>query len=264
MPQYSVVSREHHAGKKWQRVSSYGFAAKEALVPVLEAEIAKVALSMPLAFSHQDGRYTLMAILSPVPGRNLYVGPQGRWLMSYVPVWFRSYPFRLMPKPGTADLVLCVDTDSGLVVDGGAGGEDFVGSDANLSPALKTVLDFLTAAERSRKSTDLAVAALAEVQLIQPWPIKLKSEQGEQAVRGLHRIDEARLRALPDEAFLKLRKSSALPIAYTQLLSMGHLSGFEALAKLQAQLTPPPAAALPESLDRMFSLPTDDDIIRFR
>jgi hypothetical protein len=57
--------------------------------------------------------------------------------------------------------VLCVDTDSGLVVDGSATGEDFIGPDGNLSPALKQALDFLMGWERSRKATDVAVAALA-------------------------------------------------------------------------------------------------------
>ena len=49
-----------------------------------------------------------------------------------------------------------------------------------------------------------AVAALAEAGVIQPWPIKLKAEQGERAIAGLHRVDEAALNALADDVFLKL------------------------------------------------------------
>ena len=87
----------------------------------------------------------------------------------------------------------------------------------------------------------------------QPWPqpgsfspgrLTLKAEQGERAITGLHRIDEVALNALADDVFLKLRKASALPIAYAQMLSMGQLGMFEHLAKLQAQLRPPPASGL--------------------
>ncbi len=114
--------------------------------------------------------------------------------------------------------------------------------------------------ERSRRTTDVAVAALAEAAVIQPWPIKPKAEQGDRAITGLYRIDEAALNALADDVFLKLRKASALPIAYAQMLSMGQLGIFEHLARLQAQLRPPPLSALPENIDSLFELPSDDKI----
>jgi|GEM_PF-6989338 hypothetical protein len=66
---------------------------------------------------------------------------------------------------------------------------------------------------------EASVAALTEAGIIQPWPITIKTEQGEQPFGGLHRIDEAALNALPDEAFAKLRKGSSLPIADAQLLT---------------------------------------------
>jgi hypothetical protein len=101
MPRFAVVSREHHGGKKWLRFKGYAFAAAEALVPIVGAELARAALSMPLALSEQSEGYTLVALLSPIPGRNMFVGPDGRWLLGYVPAWYRSYPFRLLPQQGT-------------------------------------------------------------------------------------------------------------------------------------------------------------------
>ena len=214
---------------------------------------------MPLAFVQEADRFVLVALLSLKPGRNMFLAPDGRWLGGYIPAALRAYPFRLLPKQGTNEVVLCIDADSGLVVEGQTG-EDFFDQDGNVSPALKTVFDFLMEAERSRKAADLAVSALAEAGVIKPWPIKLKTEQGEQAIGGLHHIDEAALAALPDDGFLKLRKASALPVAYAQLLSAGQLGIFGNLAKIQAQLKPPPVGALPESLDTLFELPKDDMI----
>ena len=260
MPQFTAISRDSHAGKKWQPFKNYGFASTSALAPIVGVEIARAVLSMPLAFFQDRDRFVLVAVLSLSPNRNMLVAPDGRWLGGYVPAFLRSYPFALVPKQGTEQLLLCIDTDSGLVVEGDAAGEDFIGPDGNISPALKKALDFLNALEGSRKATEVAVAALAEAGVIQPWPIKLKAEQGERAIAGLHRIDEAALNALADDVFLKLRKASALPIAYAQMLSMGQLGMFEHLARLQAQLRPPPAPVLPENIDSLFELPSDDKI----
>ena len=262
MSQFAAVSRERHGAKKWRRFTSFAFAAKNSLLPVVGTELGKAALSMPLAFSKQADRYTLVTLLSLTPGRNMFVGPDGRWLAGYVPACLRGYPFGLLRQPGADNLVLCVDEESGLVVEGNSAGEDFFDRDGNLSPALKQVFEFLMAVERSRRATDLAVAALAEASVIQSWQVKLKTEQGEQAISGLYHIDEAALSALPDNAFLKVRKAAALSIAYAQLLSAGRLGIFQHLAKLHAQLAPPPAVALPETVDSLFEMPAND-VIRF-
>ena len=231
------------------------------MAPVVGVELAQAVLALPLAFLQEADRFVLVAVLSLKPGRNMLVGPDGRWLGSYVPAYLRAYPFRLLPHQGTGQTVLCIDTDSGVVVEGDAAGEDFVGPDGNISPALKKALDFLNELERSRQATDVAVSALAEAGVIQPWPIKLKAEQAERTITGLYRVDEAALNALADDVFLKLRKTSgALPIAYAQMLSMAQIGMFEHLARLQAQLRPPPAAALPENIDSLFELPGGDSV----
>jgi hypothetical protein len=169
----------------------------------------------------------------------------------------------MLPEQDTKELVLCVDEESGLVVERNAAGEEFFDGEGNLSPALKPVFEALMVAERSRSVTDLAVAALAQAGVIRPWQIKVKTDQGEQAISGLQYIDEAALHALPDDVFLKLRTTSALPLAYVQALSAGQIGIFERLAKLHNQPAPSPAAALPETLDGLLET-LGDDIVRFQ
>ena len=55
-------------------------------------------------------------------------------------------------------------------------------------------------------------------------------------VEGLYRIDEAALNALPDDAFMPLRKTGALPLAYAQLLSMNQLALLPKAAEVQARI----------------------------
>jgi hypothetical protein len=261
MVQFVAITQERHRAKKWQRHADYKFAAAEALASIAGAELAKAALSMPLAFSEQAGHYTLVAVLSLVPGRNMFVGPSGRWLGAYIPACFRSYPFNLVPQQGTDQLALCVDEGSGLVVEKNITGEEFFDAEGNVSPALKSVMELLTQLHRSRQVTDLAVSALAQAGVIKPWQINVKSEQGEQAISGLHHVDEVALGALSNDDFMKLR--IALPIAYAQLLSQGRLDVFAQLATLHSQPGPAPVAALPETLDRLLER-LGDDVVRFK
>ena len=84
-PQFTAITRERYAAKKCQRSSGYGFSSANALAPVVRAELARAALALPLAFLQEAGRFFLMAVLSLTPGRNMLVGPDGRWLGRYIP-----------------------------------------------------------------------------------------------------------------------------------------------------------------------------------
>jgi hypothetical protein len=265
MPQFAAVSRERHANKKWLRYSNYAFAAGEMIAPIVGAELARAALAMPCAFLQQSGRYALVAVLSLVAGRNMFVGPDGRWLGLYVPAVFRLYPFRVLPTERADSVVLCVDEQSNLVVDASSTGEEFFDAQGNPAPVLKPAFNVAMAVEQNRKSTELAVEALAQAGVIRPWEIKVKSNEGERPISGLYRADEAALRELADETFLTLRKTAALAIASAQMLSMGQLGMFQHLARLQTQAkapSPPPSSpllsALPDTLDDLLENLKDD------
>src|SRR5439155_18587465 len=154
MSQLARVSRERHAGKRWRRLTHYGFAATQAVAPLVGAELVKAAPALPTGFLDLSGRFVLVALLSPISGRNLFVGPDGRWLARYVPATFRSWPFLLIRQEEAERAVLCVDEANGLAGADGAG-EDFFDPAGNPSSAVKGVLEFLTAVEAQRTATDL-------------------------------------------------------------------------------------------------------------
>lgn len=236
MANFVPVSRLHHAAKAWRRPASLAFASAQAVVPLVGAEFAKAALAMPIAFIEQAGRYLPVGVMSPVSGRNFFIGPAGQWLGAYVPAALRSYPFRLGRLERGEEVALCVDEGSDLVVDADGVAEAFFDAEGNRSAASQGMLDFLLAMEHSRTITDLAVMAAAEAGLIEPWPLQVKIDGDTTPVNGLLRIHEAALNALDDAAFLKLRKVGALPLAYLQLLSIGQMSVFERLSITQNQL----------------------------
>lgn len=262
MPNFVPVSSEQHAASKWRRFADYRFAASEAAAPIVAAEIAKAVPALPLVFIEEKGKFELSALLSVTPGQNLFVAPDGRWLGSFIPSSIRSYPFRLVTPQGSEQSILCIDEGCVVSTENPLPGETFFGADGKLSPSLQQAVDFLTSLERNRIVTSLAVSSLAQAGVIKPWPITLKSEQGDRVVEGLNCIDEAALNALPNEDFIKLRATGALPIAYAQLLSMSQLGVFTHLAQIQGQMAPKPLAPLPDTLDKLFDR-TDNLEIRF-
>lgn len=158
-----------------------------------------------------------------------------------MPAHFRGHPFVLARTQG-GQQVLCVDVGSGLI---GAEGEAFFNADGSPSEALGGVVNFLTQLANNRTVSERICAVLAEHQLIQPWAIRLQVQGGEQALRGLFRIDETRLNALSPEALKALQLAGALPLAYLQLLSMQHLAWLGQLSKAHAQQAQAAVAALP-------------------
>jgi hypothetical protein len=231
------VDRERHVGKGWRR-PGYTFAAANAVAPLVGSEFANAALAMPIGFIEQSGRYMPVAVMALAQGSNLLIGPNGQWIGKYVPAILRCYPFYLSRSEGKDEAILCVDEDSGLVVDedGAENVEKFFEIDGKLSPTVNAVVEVLRQVEHDRTLTDLAVAALAEANVIKPWNLTVPVGDQRVTVSGLHRVDEAALNTLDDAAFLKLRKASALVIAYGQLISMGQTSMLAQLATIRQRM----------------------------
>lgn len=221
MPNFQAISLSRHGQKFWQRHSGYAHAAHEAVAPLVVEEMPKATLVMPLAFVEESGAYTLVAVLSLLPGKSLFVSENGSWAGDYVPAAFRSYPFRLA-RNEAGQQVLCVDEESGMVGDGPNGERLFNEDDTPAKPMLD-ILNFLNHVEQSRVLTAAACAVLNKHNLIRPWSITLKTDSGEQAINGLFQVDETALNQLSAEALFEVRNAGALPIAYCQMLSMQHL-----------------------------------------
>ena len=230
------ISASNHTGKAWRRPTSFAFASAQTVVPVVGAEFAKVAASMPIAFIEQAGLRLPVAVMSPISGRNLFVGPAGQWLGTYVPAALRSYPFRLGKLPGGEQVNLCIDEDSGLVAEADGAAEEFIDAEGNPTPTTKAALEFLVTMERSRAVTEIAVAALFDAGVIQPWQLEVTIDGRATAAAGLFCVDATAMDALDDAAFLKLRRVGALVLAYLQLVSMNQITEFERMYQIQQQL----------------------------
>jgi hypothetical protein len=260
MAQFIPLTSSRHGNKSLSPIRSYAFAASASIVPIAATEFGHVASSMPIAFIEEAGSYKAVALLSPIAARNLFVMESGRWVGRYVPTLFRTYPFRLVCRePASDDWVLCIDEACPDLSDAGGDARPLFSAEGSLAPWAKAIGDLLRDFERGRHIANRAVAALAEAGALCPWEIKIRQKDGEQILKGLHRIDETALGKLNDEAFLGLRRALALPLAYAQLLSIAQLEVLQHLIGVQAEVARRQSPAVGPGGDA-FNLTSDDSL----
>ena len=262
MSQFVVVSRERHSAKRWRRPDQFRFAAGDALAPAIGAELSRLAPTTPLAFVEQAGQFELAAVLSLTPGKNMFVGPDGRWLGGYVPALYRAYPFRVQSREGADEAVLCVDEDSELVVDGERGGEAFFDLMAPVAGAEGD--PGLSHRGRAQPPGDAARG----LGVGRGWGHPALADHAEDAGGragdrrpashrrgGAERAGRRRLSQAP-------RKPRRCRSPMCNCLSMGQLGVFAAARQGPSAAGAAARRGLPESLDSVFGLPADD-MVRF-
>lgn len=228
------ISRSEFSDKRWKRHRDYQHAAQAQTAPLVFSEFIKAALHYPIGLADDgQGQFSPLCLLGLETEQNLMVGPQGQWLGDYIPACFRSYPFRLASAED-GQKVLCFVQDSGLLSHEPED-ENFFTDDGEVAPALQEILNFLNQIEASRQSTAAMCAALAKHQLLMPWPIALKTADGDKHINGLYRINEEALNQLDKDALFELHQHHALGLAYFQMLSQQHLAALSQRLQLKQQ-----------------------------
>lgn len=232
-PHFVALSRSAHGGKRWQKFTSYEFAAAQMVAPLAGMELPRAVVSMPVAFVRSEVGVVPVALLGIDNTCNLFVSSDGRWLAEYVPASVRTPPFA-MGRNDRDQLVLCIDENSAQIND--AQGEPLFTPQGEPTEDLKQAMAFIQRREQAMSATVKACEALARHHCLVPLEFTATAPDGrERGVQGLLRIDEAALDALSDEAFLELRQTGALAIAYAQAVSMHKLPVLKQLAAQRAQ-----------------------------
>lgn len=257
--QIAAVSPSRHQDFSFSRFEDYRFAATDMAAPIVGAELAQVVRTYPICFLKDDGgHFFLAALLSVAPGKNLFVRPDtGRW-MGYVPAHFRSHPFRLARHPEQQNPVFCIDEGSEWVHDKRDVGEPIFTAEGKPTEEVEKIINFLKEVENNKSATARAVTALASAGVIQPWPVKTKGDHGqEQTLNNVYAVDETKFNGLDDETFIKIRHSGALPIVYSQLLSMPHIEMVMKLAEAHSKIAE--SGGMQPQKSQLDSLFIDDD-----
>lgn len=217
---FEFVHADKHKSLRMTEVSGYSYAATEALIPLVLHELAEAAREYPIIFPN-NGQDLPCALVALEPGRNAYVGEDGRWSGSYIPIHLRRYPFRFGSVPGKSELLLALDPDAPHFK--GAGGQPLFDEPGRLSPAVERRVELLKRVQTEVGSTRKLVQQLRDLGVLAERTIAIRRPgEPERRISGLRGVDEKKLGELSDEDFASLRRG-ALPLAYAQLLSWPNL-----------------------------------------
>lgn len=212
----------------------YAFVGKANIVPLTVTEFAPAALSYPIIFI--GDQKLPMAVMGLRQGDNLFVSAAGDFRPdAYVPAYVRRYPFVFADDKQNERMVLCIDRDAEIVVEGG---ENPLFVDGQASAYTQMAMEFCNNFEQERLRTEAFLALVNELDLldVRDATFTPRSADGTpaqpQKLAEYYAVSEDKLRALPAEKLVELRDNGALGQIYAHLVS---LLGWERLIALAFQ-----------------------------
>lgn len=254
MPQWTVISTSQHAKAHYYPRDGYHHTREQLVAPILLAELPKLVQHFMLGFMPQGQGFMAVALLGIEQRQNLYVHADGRWLGNYVPASLRGYPFTLLPDE-QGQRVLCIDADQ--LIDAADVGQPLFDENGQPSATVAKQLDFQQHCDANRQHTQLAVDALQQAGVLQPWPLEISRGEGEtpKRIEGLYRIDEKALNTLDADTYATLQ-GAPMALVHAQLFSAHQLNQLTQRAKFHAEHGA--TQEVPEDLDSVFD--SDDDL----
>lgn len=233
------VSPERHGGRFWRRFTSWDFAARRRLVPIVLGEHEQVAASLPFFFVRtRAGVWPVALSRLREEGPCAMVSPNGVWRGSYIPSILRVHPFTAQRTP-EGSLALLVDEASGFVTDD-PGDEPFFTDDGNPTPAMQQVIGFFQERTAAETRTRDAMAEVMARDLLVPFEAPPGLAQMD--TQGLLVPDRARIESLRRTELSALHRCGALVLLHVQAVSLHHLP---LIAAAEAQPDRPASAAAP-------------------
>ena len=221
--------------------ADFHYAKATNIIPLLIHETGLALKHYPLVFLPGNDKEppTLAAMVGIGDNINRFVDAAGQWRAdTYIPAWVRRYPFLAVKTDDRQDAVLALDPSAELLKQ--KGGEPLM-KNGEASEHLKDIVAFNQEFAAIAERTNAIVSALQAAGVLEEGSLKFAppgtpSEQA-QEIKGFLIVSEQKLRALSDEAVLKLHKADAFGLAYAQMLSMNNLGS----------LIAPSAAAQPQA-----------------
>ena len=234
----------------------YQFARKLNSAPLLAIEFLHAALDHPIVFAKNGDNIFPAAILGLRPDRNENLTHDGHWNDSYIPAFFRRYPFVFTNDEASEDnnFILAIDEAApGLNRNGD--GQALFDSSGNRTPYLQNRLDFTAEYQRQYHQTRALCIHLQNLGLLEDYTAHFTYWSGRPgSLTGFNIINRERLSSLSKLDTSDLLEKGVLEILFSHLASLSHLERLSAFASREggSQLKPRAlqvtAELLPEAL----------------
>ena len=214
-----ALDRDKHRGLG-VRDAGFGFARTLNCMYLTAAEFVPAARHYPIVFARLDaGDFVPVVALSLAADSNSFVDADGRWAPgAYIPAYARRHPFFVA---GEKQPVAVDET----ALDAAA--EPLFDATGAPTAAWRRYEALLQDMEGARKQTERLSRSVREFQLLEPFEAHAHpATGGVTRLRGLFRVDERKLNALPAQQLRALMKRGELSRIYAHLMS---LDNFKAL-----------------------------------
>ena len=213
------LSQSVHKNLKIRPEAEFSFATKSNSVPLTLPEFTLAARHFPILLLGEE--LVPVAALGIRPEQNVFVDANGKWdTLIYVPAYIRRHPFILLGGPTEDRLTLGVDTSSASTK---PEARALFGADGKETEVVTQALDFCNQFHGAYLHTRDFSAALKKSGIVTETTLEIEPQPGQRVNLGtFQRVDEERLKNLPDETIVEWRKLGYLHPVYFLLQSMNN------------------------------------------
>jgi hypothetical protein len=217
------LNRQAHAGLGLGS-PSYAWARSLNSIYISAPEISRAALDYPIGFvrDNVNNEFFPVAVFGLRNGDNLFVDDRNQWLPHlYLPAYMRRFPFFVIDvqgaEPGpSGQQLICVD-DTHLVKSSTPLFDASGDPTDQWTPHLQLIESFQSA----QQTTRAFMRKLEALGLFVPCDaVAMPSGRPALRLQGLFRLDEAKLRALPDSELRQMLDRNELRAIFAHLLSL--------------------------------------------
>ena len=232
------VSRERHAELGVRPIESFAFAREFHLASLMAHEFTRAAAVYPIVFIEDadTDAFRPIALLGLNVGENLFVADDGKWQASYIPAIIRRYPFALARSGQQDQYTVCIDEDSPLVTDDVETGQRLFGADGEPGEVMERVKRYLGELQQMERFTRDFCGHLASQNLLNPLNLRVRAGTGLKNITGCYVVNEERLNALGQTAYLGLREKGYMAAIYAHLTSLAQIERLSKLGNADQQL----------------------------
>jgi len=230
-----VLNPVAHKSVKVAKLKDFKFAQEMNSVLIAGQEFMEAAKYFPIVFVRDQNINEIVpiAILGLRQKGNLFVGSDGRWKEgTYLPGFFRRYPFTLADNKGEDDsFAVCVD--AGFEGFDQEEGIALFNEDGKPTKELNSIVEFLRKFQTQYLATQEMIRKLDELNLFKEFSADITLPAGEKlGFKGTMMVDEKAILQIEDQEVLGLFRRGFFAWIYAHLYS---LSNFRALGQLEAK-----------------------------
>jgi len=216
-----VLDKKKHSSLKINQLEDLNFARSSTFVPVIASEVALIGNTFPVVFTADDNP-SLVSLVS-LGGDSLAINNEGKWITSYVPSFFRKYPFSLAStKENPEQKVILIDEKSSLFSK--SKGKQLFKQDGSQSETLEHAIKLLTTHEQQMSITKNVAKLISEAGILEDREIAVgEGEEKKILVNGFKVVDKEKLNKLSDDILADWVRKGIISMIDSHLKSLEHI-----------------------------------------